>query len=324
MARWPSLLAAAALLAAPSALLAQTEAKPQAASDPVVEPARVIAAMDVCRRAPSRAGALGYAREQGFGDLPPEIRSRIPVETLVRDNVRLRAEASVSIEDGGSCTVYATVAETHSLDELAATLNAQFGQSGEQDDRTRIHWRIDGRYIAVSLRGDYLEIFVSFPDLTPAQVAEARAARDAADAEVMATLTAASAPSSAADIAAAAVLCATPTGARADALTAAGWSAQGGRFRRAGSNVAILGFGAQCIVDAYGDRADAFDRIRDAIRDALVTRFGRGNVRLASSMGNAGSFSRGQGFMIDGRIGVLSSEQRPNGLSIRFTVMAID
>ena len=165
MARWPSLFAATAMLTAAAPLWAQPAGKPQAESEPVVEPARVIAAMDVCRRAPADyAGTFRHAREQGFGDLPPEVRARIPVETLVRDNVRLRASAPSSLTgSGGSCTVYATVGEGRSYDELVATLTNLFGRPGEQGDGQRMSWRVDGRYIDAWLSDDPSPSSSAFP-----------------------------------------------------------------------------------------------------------------------------------------------------------------
>lgn len=331
MARWPNLLlAAAAMLTAPAPLWAQPAGKPQAAPEPVVEPARVIAAMDVCRRAPTDyAGAFRYAREQGFGDLPPEVRARIPVETLVREDVRLRVSPPVpAMGTSGSCTVYATVGEGRSYDELVATLTSLFGGPGQQGDGQRMSWRVDGRYIDAWLSDDSLTIFVGFPELTPDQIAAARAEREARNAEAVATLTAATRVSPATDIAQAATLCvAALHGNSIDtaSLERAGWTGDAGDrsvYARAGNNARIFAAGRQCVVDAYGENAGSFDAIRDEIQSQLRARFGR-DVRLAAATGNADSFSRGQGFVIGSRIGILSSERRPNGLSIRFTVMSL-
>jgi hypothetical protein len=93
---------------------------------------------------------------------------------------------------------------------------------------------------------------------------------------------------------------------------------------RAGSNVRVFTTamgGGQCIADAYGERMDGFDAIRDAIRTRLTARFGS-RARLGAATGAEGDFSRGQGFLAGKRIGVLSSERRPDGLSIRFTAMS--
>ena len=331
MARWPSLLlAAAAMLAAPAALWAQAAGKPQAEPESVVEPARVIAAMDVCRQAPpDYAGAFRHAREQGFGDLPPEVRARIPVETLVRQDVRLRVSGPSSLTgSGGNCTVYADIRQGYSYDELIATLTALFGQPGVQGDGETMSWRVDGRYISASLSDDSLTIFVGFPDLTPEQVAAARAERQARDAEALARITAATRVSPAADIAEAATLClAALDGSRIDtaSLERAGWvrdAASPQTYSRPGNDASIFAGGRQCVVDAYGENAGSFDAIKDSIETQLRARFGR-EVRLAASTGNAGSFSRGQGFVVGTRIGILSSESRQNGLSIRFTVMSL-
>lgn len=139
--------------------------------------------------------------------------------------------------------------------------------------------------------------------------------------------------SSASEIGAAASACmaaVSDKGIDASALPSAGWPLLDtlGEVRvhsRDGSNVRILTTGlggAQCIVDAYGERMDAFDSIRDAVRTALKARF-RSGVKLAAARGSDSDFSRGQGFLAGNRIGVLSSERRTDGLSIRFTVMSL-
>lgn len=94
---------------------------------------------------------------------------------------------------------------------------------------------------------------------------------------------------------------------------------------RDGSNARVITTamgGGQCIVDAYGERMDGFDAIRDAIRTRLKARFG-GKAKLGSATGAEGDFSRGQGFLVGKRIGVLSSERRADGLSVRFTAMSL-
>ena len=80
--------------------------------------------------------------------------------------------------------------------------------------------------------------------------------------------------------------------------------------------------GGMCIVEAYGEASDSFDAISAAINNQLTARFGR-QVALARSVGDGSSFSRGQGFTIGNRVSVLSSERRPDGLSIRVTAMAL-
>lgn len=320
------------MLAPPTALWAQPGAKPTGnAARVAVDPARVIEAMDVCRQAPpGHAEAFRYAREQGFIDLPPEVRANMPVETLVRGEVRLRVESSLFADGPGSCTVYATISDGHGYDEIVATLAARLGQAGDQRDGQRMSWRIDGRPITASLMGNSLDIWVGFPELTPEQAAAARAAAQARQAEAAAQLAAATQVSPAEDIAAAATICVAALGGNGldrGELERAGWAAESerGLLAHAGSNVRIFitgRGGGQCIVDAYGEGMGAFDAIREAIRAQLTARFGR-EVRLVSSSGSESSFSQGQGFAIGGRIGILSSERRPNGLSIRFTVMAL-
>jgi hypothetical protein len=120
-----------------------------------------------------------------------------------------------------------------------------------------------------------------------------------------------------------------PNGIEPAAIARSGWpraQARGGAAEhiRDGSHVRIItnsiGRG-QCIVDGYGERMDGFDAIRDAIGRQLAARFGAA-AKLGAATGADKDFSRGQGFSVGNRIGVLSSERRQDGLSIRFTAMS--
>ena len=111
-------------------------------------------------------------------------------------------------------------------------------------------------------------------------------------------------------------------------IEAAGWREdKGGEpgLARSGSNVRIfivpMGAG-MCVVDAYGERADSFEAIAEAVKSQLTARFGR-EVATAMATGNESSASRGQGFTIGNRMSIVSSERRPDGLSIRVTAMAM-
>jgi hypothetical protein len=138
-------------------------------------------------------------------------------------------------------------------------------------------------------------------------------------------------PSSAAEIAAGAVACVEALGngrPNQAAIEAAGWRSEGSRasgFAREGSNVRIMfvpmGAG-MCVVDAYGEGDDSFGSISEAIRSQLTARFGR-QVSLGRALGDESSASRGQGFIVGNRVSVLSSERRPDGLSIRVTAMSM-
>jgi hypothetical protein len=130
------------------------------------------------------------------------------------------------------------------------------------------------------------------------------------------------------EIAAGAVACVEALGgesANKAAIEAAGWRAEGSGFVRSGSNVRIVlvptGAG-MCVVDAYGERGDSFDAIAEAVKTGLTARFGR-EVATAMAIGNESSASRGQGFTVGNRMSIVSSERRPDGLSIRVTAMAM-
>ncbi|HEX8192376.1 MAG TPA: hypothetical protein VF552_05700 [Allosphingosinicella sp.] len=130
------------------------------------------------------------------------------------------------------------------------------------------------------------------------------------------------------EIAAGAVACIEALGgetANRAAIEAAGWRADRSGFVRAGSNVRIVLVpmgGGMCVVDAYGERADSFEAIAQAVQSQLTARFGR-EVAPAGGRGDESTFSRGQGFTIGNRISVVSSERRPDGLSIRVTAMSM-
>lgn len=165
-----------------------------------------------------------------------------------------------------------------------------------------------------------------WPDLLAAGLLAAPMAASAEPAAMRPT-------SPAAEIAAAAGACMAalgPRGIDSGAMEREGWplAQMTGEARihsRDGSNVLVITTvmgGGQCIVDAYGERMDGFDAIRDAIRTRLKARFG-GKAKLGAATGAEGDFSRGQGFLVGKRIGVLSSERRADGLSVRFTTMSL-
>jgi hypothetical protein len=321
MVRWLSLAVAAALQAASAeAALAQSEAgaKPApSAQDSVIYDTLV------CKSAP-----LGFEYTQRWlldNEWTPTAPD-LPKDQIVQDGEARFNHGQVTLsivphleQRLSRCTSVATIAGTPTWSDLRPTFTATLGRDPESASADGAVWALPDHRIEARLEGNRLTVTFTPTGYSPFAItpAEARAAL----APVMA-------PAPAADIAAAAVACVVAAGADhpiAAALAEQGWAAPSDRsmrFSRAGSNAAIFNLGSQCVVDAYGERPDAFDEIRDAIRDALVTRFGRG-VRLPSSSGHAGDFSRGQGYLIGHRIGALSSEARANGLSIRFTVISI-
>lgn len=319
MARSPSILAAA-LLAAPTPLAAQPGSMPQ------VEAARVVEAAETCRGAPlDFAAARDHAKGQGFGDLPADVRARMPYTTLTRRDVRLILIPTTMIP--GSCKVYGEVGEIGFADVMVQ-LTAVFGPPVAVEEG-RPNWWFEDRTIHASLDSGTLSIKVIFHRVARAEmIAGARPAQPAPMAAPRPEV--AMRPTSpASEIAAAAHACMASLGSKgidSAAMERSGWplAETMGEARvhsRDGSNVRVITTamgGGQCIVDAYGERMDSFDSIRDAIR----TRFGS-RARLAAATGAEGDFSRGQGFLVGKRIGVLSSERRDDGLSIRFTAMTM-
>lgn len=313
------LLAAAplALLAVPGALSAQPTVP--------VDPAVAVERTHICRETTGNLDeVVRYAAGHGWTELRREpgneATGRSPEFEFERDHVRLflvrfnyaRAECSVS----------SLVPETAGWTEVLAAATAGFGRAPNETSGTYARWiGLDGYDITVRLTGNYFST-----SIRPARPAPGAAATEPVSTE------ASTAPSSSpAEIAAAATACITAAASRnvdAAAIRNAGWgsvSERGGIrvFSRDGSNIRIFVAPAgQCVVDAYGERRDSFDAIRDAINAALTARFGS-EATMSTAMGSPAAFSRGQGFAVGNRIGVLSSEQRDGGLSIRFTVMSM-
>ncbi|HYE27716.1 MAG TPA: hypothetical protein VEA61_05730 [Allosphingosinicella sp.] len=321
MARWASLLAAG-LVAAPVEL---------PGAMPRIDAALVVEAAQTCRGAPlDFAAARDHARLQGFGDLPADVRGRVPYTTLTRRDVRLILIPTTMI--AGSCKVYG---ETGDIDfaDVVAQLASAFGGAPITSEVNRAGWWFDDRTIHASLDAGTLWINVMFHQVARADMtAGPRPPRPAPTADPRPQV--AMRPTSPADeIAAAAAACVAALGNKgidSTVMGRLGWPLADtmGEARihsRVGSNLRIvtttLGTG-RCIVDAYGERMDGFDAIRDAIRARLTAQFGS-RATLGAATGAEPDFSRGQGFRIGKRIGVLSSERRDDGLSIRFTVMSI-
>lgn len=320
MARWLSLAVAAALQAASAeAALAQSEAgtKPApSAQDIAIDDALV------CERAP-----LGFEYTQRWllnNEWTPTTPN-LAESQVVQDGEAQFTHGQVTLSVVphlerrlSRCTSVATIAGTPTWSDLRSAITATLGRDPESGGADGAVWALPDHRIEARLEGNRLTVTFTPTGHNPFAINPVEA--PAVEAPAMST-------SPAADIAAAAVACVTAAGADQPipvALAEQGWtrpSDRPGRFSSEGSNAAIFSLGSQCVVDAYGERADAYDEIRDAIRAALVARFGSG-VRLPSSSGHAGDFSRGQGFLIGHRMGILSSEARTNGLSIRFTVMS--
>jgi hypothetical protein len=321
MIRWPSLAVSAALLAASApAVVAQTEAGAKPAPS-----AQEIAIDDalVCKRAP-----LGFEYTQRWlldNEWTPTTPN-LPEKQIVQDGEARFAHGQVILsivphleQRLSRCTSVATIEGTPTWSDLRPAITAGLGREPESGGSDGAVWALPDHRIEARLEGNRLTVTLTPTGYSPFALSPVVAR--ALEVPPMS-------PAPAADIAAAAVACVAAAGAERPipvALMEQGWamgSDRPGRFSREGSNATIFSLGSQCVVDAYGERADAYDEIRDAIRAALVARFGRG-VRLPSSSGHTGDFSRGQGFLVGNRMGILSSEARANGLSIRFTVMSI-
>ena len=301
---------------------ATAPSSPPGTDESSVDPALAIQRSLACRDAPlAIEEARRYLVEHGWPDVTrPPLAGPNTSYQFDRDGVWLVVRPFNAAL--AQCQINAKVSGKTVWADLLPLLTAAFGRAPDSTENNRARWDgVAGRKVEVSLVDRRWFNVVYKPanaEPTPDPTA----------------LTAAStAPSAGADeIAAAATACFGAVGGRgidAAAIRSAGWdkaSERGGTriFSRDGSNVRIFAArGGQCVVDAYGQRRDSFDAIRDAVRGRLSQRFG-GKLALGSATGHARSPSRGQGFTVGKRIGVLSSEQRDDGLSIRFTVMTIN
>lgn len=306
-----SALAALLLLAAQGAVPA-----------PPIDAALAIERSLVCRGAPLALDeARTYLVAQGWPDVT---RPRLswdrspPSYQFERDRIWLVIHpfnASVA-----TCQTNARIAETTNWADLLPLLTAAFGRPPDTNADNRAQWQnLGGRNIEVSLvERRWFNIVYKPANAEPTPDPTA--------------LTAASTAPSATpeEIAEAATACIAAAGGRnidVSALRGQGWREESERggvriLARAGGTVRIFAARGQCVVDAYGQRRNSFDAIRDAIRARLTAQFGA-QATMGESIGAAASPSRGQGFLVGNRIGVLSSEQRDAGLSIRFTVMSV-
>jgi hypothetical protein len=307
---------------AAAALLLVAQAAPAAAEPlPPVDAALAIERSLVCRRAPfAIEEARAYLAAQGWPDVtrPPMTSAGNTSYQFERDRIWLVIHpfnASLA-----TCQTNARIAETTNWPDLLARVTVAFGSPPDTTGNNRAQWHnVGGRKIEVSLiERRWFNIVYQPANAEPTP-------------DPTALTAASSAPSATADeIAAAASACMAAVDGRnvdASVLRNGGWrneSERGGVriLSREGSNVRIFAARSQCVVDAYGQRRNSFDAIRDAIQARLTAQFGA-QATMGESLGEASSPSRGQGFMVGNRIGVLSSEQRDAGLSIRFTVMSI-
>ena len=304
------------MLAAPLILLLAQAAPPP---KPRVDPVMAIEQSLVCREAPQAIQeARTYLLGKGWPDVTrPSVMSDTPTSyQFDRDGIWLVVSPfNASLAE---CHTHSHIPDGTQLAGLLPALTKALGRAPDKVSGELAVWNnIAGRKVEAGIAGgEWFNIFFRPANAEPTP-------------DRMALTAASTAPSASADeIAAAATACmAAGDGVDGAALRGAGWSpvqrADGAEiYARKGSNVRILATRGQCVVDAYGQRRDSFDAIRAATQARLKKRFG-GKLAVRTSTGHARSPSRGQGFTVGNRIGILSSEQRDDGLSIRFTVMTL-
>jgi hypothetical protein len=290
-----------------------------------VAPALALERSQVCREATgSLDDFVGYAAGHGWTELRRApgnpATGRSPEFWFERDGVQLYLQQYNAAQ--ADCSIGALMPEGTPWADVLAAATTAFGRAPDDTSGSYARWvGLGNRSVTLRLTGHFFsaDIYPVRPTIQAAQ----SSGRDSEEAST--------APSSAAaEIATAATACAAAAATRnvdAGAIRSAGWGSMSERggvrvFSRDGSNVRIFVAPAgQCVVDAYGERRNSFDAIRDAIRAALTARFGA-EAAMGEAIGSPGAFSRGQGYTVGNRIGVLSSEQRDGGLSIRFTVMS--
>lgn len=151
MARWPELIAAAALLAAPAALAAQ--------GDRPVDPATAIAAAQTCREAPlgfdeARRYIAGHGWRPTNAGLSSRQRAMIlPFPVYERGRVVL---ALLPPDNGrsGSCGITATVRRGTTWRDLLPAVTAAFGREPIATEGDEARWSFDDRTARASLVED--------------------------------------------------------------------------------------------------------------------------------------------------------------------------
>ena len=315
-----------AALAAPA--MAQQPARP------VVDAARVIAALDVCRGAPQgREATIAFARTNGFRDLPADEQRWFPMPQFVpleRERVWLRTKGPSQWGNrGGNCEVLAPVAPGTDIALVERALEQKFGMPGlverPKTDQTK-SWRIGGRYFSARIISGELQLFMAFPEPSEAEVAAAREAEAKAKAERIAVIKAATVFSPPAEFGSAAVACMAALGPKSidvPALEREGWTRTEQSktvpvYQHAGTAVRVmiiegLSPGGQCVVDGYAADQGQFKPVRNAIRDALTACTGN-KPKMPSPV-----VPNGQGYVVGDLMMILSTDQRINGLSVRIT-----
>lgn len=327
-----------AALALPGSALAQER--------PQVDPAKVIAAFDVCREAPAgRAQTLDFARSKGFRDLPEEAQRKFPFAEAIpleRDGVWLRATGPSEWGNrGGSCEVQAPVAPQTDYAQVAAALEPKFGMPGQQakGDQAKF-WRIDGRYYNARIISGELVLFMAFPEPSAEELAAAKQAKAEKEARELAARKAAIVPAPPADFGVAAAGCIAavgPEGLDLARLEAQGWQAiplaakaEGKYFayQRPGNAVRLylsteLAKKGQCVAEGNNPATGQFGAIAGAVKKDAATALGTKLKGTGSSSSPTG-YSRGEGYLAGGTAVLVSAENRPEAMNVRVLVMRLD
>jgi hypothetical protein len=324
MARWPNVLSALALLAAPAALAAQP-AEGHLVLGPPPEPvelATLVGAARTCREAPADVvQATRHVRSQGWQPGDDGLFAARPTPgtpMFWRDQVLL---ALVPPAGGfpGACFVMAWLRGPPPWADVEAAFSADFHREPISWAPAGASWRLDDRTVDGSSDSGLATITFSPEPPSRRTRSSRRRPRPATPAAPV---------SPAGDIAAAAADCvAAVGGSEVDraSLERAGWTIARERYSRPGSNVAILVIEGRCVVEAHGERRDSFSAIRQAISARLTERFGVDAI-MGEPPGSpvVETFPRGQRFTVGSRTAYLWPEQSDDGLGIHFTVMSLN
>jgi hypothetical protein len=136
------------------------------------------------------------------------------------------------------------------------------------------------------------------------------------------------------DAAAACIDAASPDKLDANKLLSRGWKKVGNHkaplgevliFAHANNGARIFSSSSPsgfCIVDGYGQNSVQFDAFRLAVGNRLKADFGM-DGQTDVKIGNPGSATRRQGFVIGNAVGALSSEMRQTGFNVRFVTVNV-
>ena len=263
---------------------------------------------------------------------------------LEREGVWLRTEGPSQWGNrGGNCEVLAPVARGTDIALVERALEQKFGTPGlverPKTDQTK-SWRIGGRYFSARIISGDLQLFMAFPEPTAEQQAAAAKAEAEQKARDLADRKAAIIPAPAIDFGAAATACVAavgPAGLELARLGSLGWQAiplnapAGTKYfayQHQGNAVRIflsteIAPKGQCVAEGNNPSKGAFGPIAGEVKTQVGAALGK-KLKGTGSYSDQTGYSRGEGYLVDDLAIMMSSENRPEAMNVRVTVMRLD